>query len=182
MGDLVRKYIALDGYVRRYLPIRGYDTMRDTLRHYRVADAPSFRLVSNAVHASMAAAPTRDHAVEATIEHGPGVDIPALCERALAELADPGEGEEGALIRDVAAGIATRLDRVRERSKAVTGASGSRSLQPSLQHLGYAVAEQWKGAAKRTTTERLMELDLVVALVECWTRAAEFDRVLARAT
>src|SRR5262249_33675670 len=42
MGDLIRKYIALDGYVRRYLPIRGYGTMRDTLRHYRVADAPSF--------------------------------------------------------------------------------------------------------------------------------------------
>jgi|SRR5215813_2749376 len=182
MGDLVRKYIALDGYVRRYLTIRGYDTMRDTLRHYRVADAPSFRLVSNAVHALMAAALTQDHAVEGTIEHGPGVDISALCERALAELPDPGEGEEGALIRDVAAGIATRLDRVRERSKAVTAASVSTSLQPSLQHLGYAVAEHWKGEAKRTITERLMELDLVVALVECWTRAAEFDRVLARAT
>ena len=41
MGDLVRKYVALDGYVRRYLPIRGFTTMRDTLRHYRVADAPS---------------------------------------------------------------------------------------------------------------------------------------------
>jgi hypothetical protein len=30
----VRKYIALDGYVRHFLPIRGFDTMRDTLRHY----------------------------------------------------------------------------------------------------------------------------------------------------
>src|SRR6185312_2618446 len=47
MGDLVRKYIALDDYVRRYLPIRGAATMRDTLRHYRVTDAPSFRLVLN---------------------------------------------------------------------------------------------------------------------------------------
>jgi hypothetical protein len=44
------------------------------------------------------------------------------------------------------------------------------------------VAEHWKGEAKRTITERLMELDLVVALMECWTRAAEFDRVLATAT
>jgi hypothetical protein len=182
MGDLVRKYIALDGYVRRYLPIRGYDTMRDTLHHYRVADAPSFRLVSNAVHALMTEAPTRDDAAEGTIEQGLGVDIPALCRRALAELPDPGEGEEGALIRDVAAGIARRLDRVHERRKAVTAASVSSSLQPSLLHLGYAVAEHWKGEAKRTITERLMELDLVVALVECWTRAAEFDRVLASAT
>ncbi|HEY3460139.1 MAG TPA: hypothetical protein VGL52_04890, partial [Casimicrobiaceae bacterium] len=31
MGDLIRKYTALDGYVRRYLTIRGAATMRDTL-------------------------------------------------------------------------------------------------------------------------------------------------------
>jgi hypothetical protein len=182
MGDLVRKYIALDGYVRRYLPIRGYGTMRDTLRHYRVADAPSFRLVSNAVHALMTEAPTREHAAERTIEHGSGVDIPALCRRALAELPDPGEGEEGALIRDVVSGIATRLDRVQERSKALPRAGVSPNLQPSMHHLGWAVAEHWKDEARRTIAERLMELDLVVALVDCWTRVAEFELALTRST
>ena len=182
MGDLVRKYIALDGYVRRYLPIRGYGTMRDTLRHYRVADAPSFRLVSNAVHLLMAAAPTRDHAAQGTTEQTPGADIPALCRLALTGLPESGEGEEGALIRDIASGIATRLDRVQERSRAVTAAGVSESLQAPMRHLGHAVEEHWKDEAERTVTERLMELDLVVALVECWTRAAEFDLALAGST
>jgi len=51
-----------------------------------------------------------------------------------------------------------------------------------MQHLGCAVAEHWKSEAKQGITERLMELDLVVALVECWTRAAEFDLALATST
>jgi hypothetical protein len=196
MGDLVRKYIALDGYVRRYLPIRGYGTMRDTLRHYRVADAPSFRLVSNAVHALMAAAPTRDHAshalmapapmrdhaAQAPIQQAPAADIPALCQLTLARLPEPGEGEEGALIRDIASGIAARLDRVQERSRVVTAAGASKRLQPPLRHLEHAVAEHWNGEAERTITGQLMELDLVVALIECWTRAAEFDVALAGST
>ena len=34
MGDLLRKWIALDGYVRKYLPIRGPKVMQETLRFY----------------------------------------------------------------------------------------------------------------------------------------------------
>ncbi len=48
MGDLVRKYIALDGYVRHYLPLRGRQIMDQTLRFYAPDDAPAFRLVLNA--------------------------------------------------------------------------------------------------------------------------------------
>src|SRR5215472_17578181 len=117
MGDLVRKYIALDGYVRRYLPIRGYGTMRDTLRHYRVTDAPSFRLVLNAVHALMTDThstrnPSPMRGIEREAERSDECTgaLPDLCRRALAELRDFGGGEEGDLLRDVAAGIAARLD------------------------------------------------------------------------
>ena len=53
MGDLVRKYIAFDGYVARYLPIRGEAVMADTMRHYRPLDAPPWRLILNAVHSLM---------------------------------------------------------------------------------------------------------------------------------
>ncbi len=60
MGDLIRKYMALDGYVRHYLPIRGFGTMRDTLRHYRIADSPSFRLVQNAIDELMTTAPKKN--------------------------------------------------------------------------------------------------------------------------
>ncbi|HEY0524689.1 MAG TPA: hypothetical protein VGD08_14940 [Stellaceae bacterium] len=49
MGDFVRKGIALDGYVRRYLPIRGEKTMDETLRFYATEDCLSFQLVLNAM-------------------------------------------------------------------------------------------------------------------------------------
>ena len=39
--------------MKKNLPIRGFGTMRDTLRHYRTTDAPSFRLVQNAIDALM---------------------------------------------------------------------------------------------------------------------------------
>ena len=51
MGDLVRKYVALDGYVRRYASIRGRRTMEETVKAYRPLDSPAFRLVLNATHA-----------------------------------------------------------------------------------------------------------------------------------
>lgn len=178
MGDLVRKYIALDGYVRRYLPIRGFGTMRDTLRHYRVADAPSFRLVNNAIHSLMRGAPATAHHAQRAV-HDPDA-LPALCRRALARLPDFGDGEEAALLREVAAGIATRLDAAAARAGAVMQHDASPAfLEPSWRHLTQAMTEHGKEAADRTLAQQLMEADLGVALVECWTRAAEFDRALA---
>ena len=49
MGDFVRKGIALDGYVRKYLPLRGLKTMDETLRFYGGEDCLGFRLVLNAL-------------------------------------------------------------------------------------------------------------------------------------
>jgi CobB/CobQ-like glutamine amidotransferase domain len=48
MGDFLRKHISLDGYVRKYLPIRGHKVLDETLRFYVPEDSPSFRLVLNA--------------------------------------------------------------------------------------------------------------------------------------
>ena len=53
MGDLVRKYVALESYVTRYLPIGGAAAMADTLRHYRPLEAPPWRLILNAIHSLM---------------------------------------------------------------------------------------------------------------------------------
>jgi len=49
MGDVVRKYIALDSYVAHYLPIRGSAVMEQTLDYYEPNDTPSFRLILNAI-------------------------------------------------------------------------------------------------------------------------------------
>jgi hypothetical protein len=196
MGDLIRKYMALDGYVRHYLPIRGIDTMRDTLRHYRVTDAPSFRLVHNAIHALMTDGdrPARVQAQEdhdrarasreapADVAAADDVDaLPRLCRRALAALPDFGSGDEGDLLRDVAARIVGRVEPASERVASVmTNAEGLDSLRPSKRHLTATIAAYVR-SANAASAQQLMEVDLAVSLLECWTRAAEMDRALAGA-
>jgi hypothetical protein len=185
MGDLVRKYIALDGYVRHYLPIRGIATMRDTLRHYRVCDAPCFRLVCNAVHALLPEAP---HGVEARSSSANRRDVRAdptelarLCAGALDALPDFGGGDEGQLMRDVEAGIRARLEASRPRASALAESDAAlEALQPSLRHLIASIATR-RTAAPGTPALALMEADLAVSLLECWTRAAEMDAALRSA-
>ena len=197
MGDLIRKYIALDGYVRRYLPIRGFDTMRDTLRHYRVSDAPCFRLVHNAIHAllgSSASRPDDGHARAMPADRTPareiersgaraaesGAELVRLCRAALGALPDFGGGEEGELLRDVAATIASRLEAVAARSAAMPAHVRSlAALDPSREHLVATMTEHQRSAADRPPAQQLMEAELGVALLECWTRAARFDLAFA---
>jgi len=187
MGDLVRKYMALDGYVRHYLPIRGLPTMRDTLRHYRIADAPSFRLVQNAIDELMTAARVVPASVPAVAAAGAGDgadagdgDIIALCRREADTLPDFGAGEEGDLLRDVAARVCARIVPAGARAAAVMmHAARPAGLRPSWRHLAATMAEHFGAAPARTPAQRLLELELSVALVENWTRAAEFDLAMA---
>jgi hypothetical protein len=193
MGDLIRKYIALDGYVRHYLPIRGAQTMRDTLRHYRVADAPSFRLVLNAIHLLLAGV---DRPMSATNERparapprdlGPGarasgdaMALAAFCRRTLATLPAFGDDEEGKLLRDVAEQIGERVTRWSGRaSTALADAAVRADLGTALRHLASSV--EARDIAPAPIAQRLMEADLSAALLECATRVAECDRALAGA-
>jgi len=87
--------------------------MRDTLRHYRVCDSPSFRLVQNAIDELMTMAPkTNAVATPSPIAivsvRGNG-DIIALCRREVAALPDFGAGDEGDLLRDLAARADERI-------------------------------------------------------------------------
>jgi hypothetical protein len=181
MGDLVRKYIALDGYVRHYLPIRGARTMHETLRHYRVTDAPCFRLVVNAVDALLCEAPRDGVGQERANHESAALDFTLLDagERALAALPAFASGDEGALLRDIAATIATRLSAVRPRFAVLEREVATlQRLMPAWQHLSHAVAGHALGA-DATAAQHLMEAELVVSLIECWTRAAKMDRTLA---
>ena len=71
MGDVVRKYIALDSYVAHYLPIRGAAIMEQTLDLYEPIDSPSFRLILNAID-YVCGAPTAD------ARHAARINAPAL--------------------------------------------------------------------------------------------------------
>ena len=181
MGDLVRKYMALDGYVRHYLPIRGFGTMRDTLRHYRVTDAPSFRLVLNAVHTLLSDARAR-HAVRTPSGALGDDDLAAVCRAELAALPPFGIGDENDLLRDVASGIRVRLDSVIARADAVTENMPQRAcLRPASAHLVATMSDHFATATQRSAAQQLMELDLAVALLECRTRVVGFDLALAAA-
>ena len=183
MGDLVRKYMALDGYVRHYLPIRGFGTMRDTLRHYRISDSPSFRLVQNAIDELMTTARHARAPAPASGSDGNAVadgDIVALCRREADALPDFGAGEEGDLLRDVAARVCARIDPAGARAAAAkTHAGRVARLRPSWRHLAATMTEHFGAVPVRTPAQQLMELDLSVALVENWTRAAELHLAMA---
>jgi len=182
MGDLIRKYIALDGYVRRYLPIRGFGTMRDTLRHYRVADAPSFRLVLNAVHELMTHARTPRPAASATTAARGGDTLLDTLRRAAAGLSPPGADEEAALLGEIAAGLAARIEPLAARSAQVLRHSDHLGrLMLSYDHLAATIGAHEAETRQRAHAQALMELELEVSLLECWTRAAEIDLLVARA-
>jgi hypothetical protein len=180
MGDLVRKYMALDGYVRHYLPIRGFDTMRDTLRHYRISDSPSFRLVQNAIDELMTTARTPVPITERGGNDAVDGDIVELCRRQASALPDFGAGEEGDLLRDVAARVCARIDAAGAKATVAVAANAKPTgLRASWRHLVTTMTEHFDAAPGRTPAQRLMELELSVALAENWTRAAELDLAMA---
>jgi len=107
-------------------------------------------------------------------------DIVALCRREADALPDFGAGEEGDLLRDVAARVCGRIDSAGTRAAAaMTHAGKVAGLGPSWRHLAATMTEHFGAMPVRTPVQRLMELELSVALVENWTRAAELDLAMA---
>ncbi|MCC7047308.1 MAG: hypothetical protein IT562_11420 [Alphaproteobacteria bacterium] len=181
MGDLIRKYIALDGYVRHYLPIRGYGTMRDTLRFYRTSDAPSFRLVQNAVDHLMATARHARLADAAAGRSDHAASLERACRAELAALPGFGADEEGRLLRALVDDIAARIEPATARVAAAEAALPGGAMRAALDHLALTATAHWREATRRSVSQRLMELELVAAVMECWARIVEVDRVLAQA-
>jgi hypothetical protein len=80
----------------------------------------------------------------------------------------------------VAAGIRARLTAVSDRAIAAAGAvERNAPLGKSYTHLVETITRHAQPPAASSSTHALMEFDLDVALLECWTRVAEFDRALA---
>ncbi|HTZ38136.1 MAG TPA: hypothetical protein VMB84_19065 [Stellaceae bacterium] len=190
MGDLVRKYIAFDGYVARYLPILGESAMSDTLKHYRALEAPSWRLILNAIHSlmlrreppgAMPAAPVPPQPPE------PKLRLTAALDRALRRfpLADDTPLRELAgLVRD---DLRERVAAVEERLAAVEQAFAA--LDPPAPGIRYlwsrceapaldALAA--RGHGERPVSERLAALETPLALAEAWCRLAEGERHFGR--
>jgi hypothetical protein len=175
MGDLVRKYTALDGYARPYLPIRGLPVLRDTMRHYRTTDSPSFRLVLNAIH-DLTAEQTM---VKPTVPARPADAISAgtiaakLARRLDALPAADVDLQE--LVADVVVCLRTRLEKSTLRAEACR-------KDVVWAHLAGAMDRNASANAPKPLAQELMEIELAAGLMEVWARLNELETVRAGAS
>lgn len=198
MGDLVRKFIALDGYIRHYLPIRGRRTMEETLLAYRPLDSPGFRLALNAVHALMleSPAPRRGDSSQITSAAPPTArplarlrSFRQAVEATLTPLRVPRATEYGAVVRTVAEDLASRLApaasglaNALRRLSAMPGAEGQRILR-AWNHLATRGTQTLERnlPPRRPVAERLMQVELAITLWDAWRRLIEAECALAPA-
>jgi len=189
MGDLVRKYIALDGYVRRYLPIRGQKVMQDTLNHYRPLESPAFRLLLNAVH--VLARPGGRHGqvqpASARVDFADGIGalgkgistcLSSTMRRAKDvhdELILTEADKLCARVAPALTALRTALAALRQRDDAE-----SRLLLNAWNHAADAAI----GAFERSTAshppaaEALMEAELAISLADAWSHLGKFELAL----
>jgi hypothetical protein len=107
-------------------------------------------------------------------------DLLALCQREVAALPDFGAGDEADLLRDVAARAGERIEPASERVvRAMKHVGELPALRASWDHMAATMEEHFDTASQRTPAQQLMELELSIALVECWTRVVELDLALA---
>ncbi|MEO8345643.1 MAG: hypothetical protein ABI607_08110 [Betaproteobacteria bacterium] len=187
MGDLVRKYMALDGYVRRYLPIRGKSVMEKTLAFYQSTNAPSFRLWLNAAHMLMSKADLYPELprVEDNEICGSGEWAQDLHEGILRALRDIGGRVGDSLHDELVHGVIADL----EGRAAVIPILADALYEPGIDR---PLVEEWCNIATLSLSElngepaqshevphRLMNVELVISLAEAWKRLVEIELVLA---
>jgi hypothetical protein len=167
MGDLLRKYIALDGYARRYLPVRGLPVLRDTMRFYAPSDSPSFRLVANAAHDLLSRPGTRrvDPAPAPVLAPPPD---PRGALAAMLARVDPGDDKDIAPLLDfVAGGLRARLACA---PWPVGGAWAGVAAE-----VAQAIVARTPALDAAPVAQLLLEAELGLALLETLARAADTD-------
>lgn len=191
MGDIIRKYVALDGYVAQYLPIRGEAAMTDTLRHYRPLDPPCWRLILNAIHSlmlrfeppgAMPASPMPAQPPE------PRVRLTAALDGALRRLRLTDDLPLRSLLDTVRDDLRARVGELAGRLEIVETAFSA--LDPPALGIRYlwarcegAALAAVADAAKKDSpiAERLAEFETALTLAEAWCRLAEAERHFGRA-
>jgi hypothetical protein len=175
MGDLLRKYTALDGYARHYLPIRGLPVLRDTMRHYRTIDSPSFRLVLNAIH-DLTADQTmvKPKALERPADTISAGTIAAKLARRLDAL-PAADADLQELVADVVVRLRDRLEQSASHAEACR-------KDAVWVHLASAMDRNASANAAKPLAQDLMEIDLAAGLMEVWARLNELETAKAGAS
>lgn len=183
MGEFVRKGVALDGYVRHYLPIRGFKVMDETLRFFMKEDCAGFRLIHNAI-ASLGLFDTRCD--RAAAHHVPAGDLDKVVDRL-----DETMAGQFAAIADMAATETSALQEIvssetaRLKSEWAAAAAGLRRAiadAPIESRLAAGLSSVLDTASRADRNGRLAELlvmtELPVRLVAAALRSIACDRAL----
>jgi hypothetical protein len=188
MGDLLVKYMALEGYMPRYLPIRGEQVMRETLDAYRPEESRSFLMILNAVEAMASGA--REAVPDAT---PPERALSESASKKLRGLVDAWHERAGALIPTASGigeleqyllrGFQARLPIASDALLALLPKlAASRHDGPRLAASFAALAEHavaaWANPPERRPAELLLELELALLLIEAWRRQGELHLMI----
>jgi hypothetical protein len=187
MGDLVRKYIVLDGYVRHYLPIRGKRVMDETLAFYRSTDAPSFRLFLNAAHMLMAKplpapAPARANGRGAKDLGERSDDLHRDVKAGLGDVRRHlGANDYDDVVRGIVADLEQRAAVIPALAGALQGLAGDHVIVAEWRNIATLALPELTGERTKDhkLAHRLMNIELVISLAEAWKRLAEVEHALA---
>jgi hypothetical protein len=160
MGEFLRKAMALDGYVRKYLPIRGRKTMDETLRFYATEDCLSFRLVLNA--ALMLGAFDGNGRSAGTADRGPG--------RSLGSGFSASSGRPGGPASAPASASASASASAATAASASAAASASESAAASASESAAASASESAAASASKQTGWAQNLSRAV---QAWRAGAD---------
>lgn len=163
MGEFVRKGIALDSYIPRFAPIRGFKVMDQTLRFYMKENCAGFRLIHNAI-ASLGLFEKQKSAEPATEKYALDVFIETLTslDKKIAHMSgqlDHLAAQEPDLVRDIAK---AEIERVQDEGRRVMYAlrQACENKQIDMQLLpGLSAVLQ---EAERTSLDNLRLAELLV--------------------
>jgi hypothetical protein len=208
MGEFLRKAMALDGYVRHYLPIRGRKTMDETLRFYAKEDCLSFRLVLNAAlmlgafdgagRSAPAATVTAATAAAASAAAAPagarssGLDLRRAgqawhaCAKDLAELIEQEKSGLDELMGDMLQGLVQEWDALLASTASAGWSDGALAeelavvLEDAMAKLQFPPKPPWETPREesRRVVEMLVLLEFPVRLLAAAARIERFDRVV----
>ena len=190
MGDLLRKWIALDGYVRKYLPIRGPKVMEETLRFYCPEDSQAFRLVLNAMARLGAFSHTRRHRSDnGTADHASARQavnrLQSALDDAFQKLADDLAVQRDEPWSTLVAGEADRVcaeaQTIFSRLDVFLNAKADPQIVSELTRLASEALEALRRPAGAPVVERLSFLELPVRLGSAAIRPLETDAALGAA-
>ena len=188
MGDVVRKYIALDSYVAHYLPIRGSAVMEQTLDYYQSNDTPSFRLILNAIDhllavdiagsadAPAAPQPRKASVVDASAWRDARDQLLESVQQALGALA-PADDPLGRLLKREITRLYTLTEALAEVAAPSAGSAGAmRVMRDALLVLDAGAARLAPTQTDvRSMAQALLAIELPLRFLEAIARITRFD-------